>query len=95
MSRFLPAFVLACIWLYFIVEASMTRNPSVLPRYAWVLITIFLPGVGTLLWIAFGRQRRGRSLAPDDDIRFLRSLDDEMWRRRLRDWRNRKRPEDL
>lgn len=94
MPRFLLIFALVCTWLYFIVEASMTRNPSVLPRYAWVLLNLLLPGVGTLLWIAFGRQRRGRSLAPDDDPRFLRSLDDEMWRKRLRDWRNRNRPED-
>lgn len=95
MVKFILLFALVCAWLYFIVEASMTRNPNVLPRYAWVLLTLFLPGVGTLLWIVFGRHRRGPSPAPDDDIRFLRSLDDEMWRRRLRDWRNRKRPEDL
>lgn len=87
-------FIPACIWLYFIVEASMTRNPSVLPRYAWVLITIFLPGLGTLLWIAFGRHRRSRSVAPDDDPRFLKSLDEDLWRKRLREWRNRNRPED-
>lgn len=93
MPRFLFIFVLVCIWLYFIVEASMTHNPSVLPRYAWVLLTLFLPGVGTLLWIFFGRVRRRRSPAPDDDPRFLRSIDDEMWRRRLREWRNRNRPE--
>lgn len=93
MLKFAFFFALVCTWLYFIVEAAMTRNPSVLPRYAWVLLTIFLPGVGTLLWIAFGRVRRGRALAPDDDARFLRSLDDELWRKRLRDWRNRNRPE--
>lgn len=83
-------FIPACIWLYTVVEASMTRNPSVLPRYAWLLITLLLPGVGTLMWFVFGRTRRSRSVAPDDDARFLRSLDDEVWRKRLRDWRNRR-----
>ncbi|MHB0929557.1 MAG: PLDc N-terminal domain-containing protein [Candidatus Nanopelagicales bacterium] len=87
--RTLFFFILVAVWLYFIVEASMTRNPNVLPRYAWVLLTLFLPGVGTLLWFVFGRQRRIRSTAPDDDPRFLRSLDDEVWKKRLRDWRNR------
>ena len=82
-------FVPACIWLYAIVEASLTRNPSVLPRYAWTLVTLLLPGVGTLLWFVFGRRRSARSSAPDDDPRFLRALDDEVWRKRLRDWRNR------
>ena len=83
-------FLPACIWLYFFVEASMTKNPSVLPRYAWALLTLLLPGVGTLLWIAFGRKRRARGLAPDDDPKFLRAIDDEVWRKRLREWRNRK-----
>lgn len=83
-------FIPMCIWLYFVVEAMLTRNPSTLPRYAWVLLTLLLPGVGTLLWIVFGRRRTPRTKAPDDDARFLRSLDDEVWRRRLRDRRNRK-----
>lgn len=83
-------FIPACIWLYAVVEASLTRNPSVLPRYAWVLLTILLPGAGTLLWFVFGRRRRSRSSAPDDDARFLRSIDEELWKKRLRDWRNRK-----
>lgn len=87
--RTLSFFVLVAVWLYFIVEASLTRNPNMLPRYAWVLLTMLLPGVGTLLWYVFGR-RRQRTRAPDDDMRFLRSLDDEVWKRRLRDWRNRK-----
>lgn len=94
MTRFLFVFVLVCVWLYFVVEASLTRNPNKLPRYAWVLVTCLLPGVGTALWVLFGRIRRSRSIAPEDDPRFLRSLDDEMWRRRLRDWRNRNRSED-
>lgn len=85
-------FIPACIWLYFVVEAAMTRNPRLLPRYAWVLLTMFAPGFGTLLWLFFGRTRRRptRSSAPDDDPRFLRKLDDEVWRKRMRERRNRK-----
>ena len=48
MPRFLLIFALVCTWLYFIVEASMTRNPSVLPRYAWVLLNLLL-----VYWLAF------------------------------------------
>ena len=87
---FLLYFIPLCIWLYFLVEAALTRNPNLLPRYAWVLLSLLLPGIGMILWVLIGRQRRPRSSAPDDDPRFLRSLDDEMWRRRLRDWRNRR-----
>lgn len=70
----------------------MTRSPRLMPRYAWVLVTLLAPGVGTLLWVIAGRQRRRpmRSSAPDDDPRFLRALDDEVWRKRMRDRRNRK-----
>ncbi len=77
-------FVPTCIWLYFVIEAVLTRNPNVLPRYAWVLLTALLPGVGTALWFLFGRVRRRplRLLAPEDDPKFLRTLDDEMWRRK-------------
>lgn len=88
MLRILFILALFFIYLYAVVEAAQTRTPNVLPRYAWVLLTILLPGVGTLLWFFFGRRQR-RSMAPDDDPRFLRKLDDEVWKRKLRDWRNR------
>ena len=92
LMRILLIYLAVFAWLYCIVEASLTRNPNLLPRYAWVLLTLLLPGVGSLLWFFFGRHRRrnSRSLAPDDDARFLRSLDDDLWRKRLRDWRNRR-----
>lgn len=88
MLRVLFFLALFFIYLYAIVEAAQTRNPNVLPRYAWVLLTLLLPGVGTVLWFFAGR-RQYRAAAPDDDPRFLRKLDDEVWKRRLRDWRNR------
>ena len=80
--------VLVLPTLYAIVDASLTRSPNALPRYAWVLLTIFLPIVGPLLWFIVGRPRISRAPgAPDDDARFLRKLEDDLWRKRLRDRR--------
>ncbi|ROT32493.1 PLD nuclease N-terminal domain-containing protein [Micromonospora sp. HM5-17] len=59
-----------------------------LPRIAWVLIILFFPLVGSIVWFAAGRPlpaagtstglggRNRRPLAPDDDPEFLRSLDE-------------------
>lgn len=88
MIRVLLILALFFVYLYAVLEAAQTRSPNVLPRYAWVLLTLLLPGVGTLLWFFVGR-RQYRSTAPDDDPRFLRKLDDEVWRRKLREWRDR------
>ncbi|MFY1690554.1 PLD nuclease N-terminal domain-containing protein [Plantactinospora sp. WMMB782] len=68
-----------------------------LPRFAWVLIILFFPLVGSIAWFVAGRparperpgaagrpsagRERPQPLAPDDDPEFLRSLDDEQSRR--------------
>ena len=88
MLRILFFLALFFIYLYAVIEVAQTRGPNVLLRYAWVLLTLMLPGLGTLLWFFFGK-RKYRTSAPDDDPRFLRRLDDEVWKRKLRDWRNR------
>ncbi|GIG86359.1 PLD nuclease N-terminal domain-containing protein [Plantactinospora endophytica] len=68
-----------------------------LPRFAWVLIILFFPLIGSIAWfvagrpvsaerpVAGGRPAGGRDsrapLAPDDDPEFLRSLDNERSKR--------------
>lgn len=96
MLRVLLFLFVVFVSLYAIVEAAMTRSPNALPRFGWVFLTIFLPIVGPLLWFGVGRPRRtrGGTKAPDDDARFLRKLDDDLWRKRLRDRRNKERPEE-
>lgn len=79
------------IWLVFTVFVTVfslsARKDDVrsLPKFAWVLLCLFVPFVGGLLYLAFGRPlptpddysgRRGatRTVAPDDDPDFLRRL---------------------
>ncbi|MGI5145002.1 PLD nuclease N-terminal domain-containing protein [Plantactinospora sp. CA-294935] len=68
-----------------------------LPRFAWVLIILFFPLVGSIAWFVAGRPvsperpaaggrpaggpDRRPPLAPDDDPEFLRSLDEERSKR--------------
>ena len=51
------------------------------PKGLWIVIIILLPVVGPVLWFLVGRgkksevkYRRGKPIAPDDDIDFLRGL---------------------
>lgn len=52
-----------------------------LSRAWWIVVIIFVPIIGGLLWFIIGRGRRdrggvarGRTVAPDDDAEFLRRL---------------------
>lgn len=52
-----------------------------LPKPLWLLVILAIPLLGGVLWIVLGRQpvqgsrRPRRTVAPDDDPDFLRSLD--------------------
>jgi hypothetical protein len=59
------------------------RQVRVLPKIAWVLLCLFIPIIGGLLYITIGRPidgdtgqgaKRSRPVAPDDDADFLRDL---------------------
>ena len=52
-----------------------------LPKWAWVIICLLVPGVGGILYLTAGRPKSsgpnstgGRTVAPDDDPEFLRKL---------------------
>jgi hypothetical protein len=96
----LVGIVLLALWIYCIVDVisadeSLVRN---LPKIVWLLLVIILPAVGSVVWLVVGRPERAsfrpstttyrRPLkaitAPDDDPKFLASLDDET--KRLRQW---------
>ena len=53
------------------------------PRFAWLLVIVFLAPIGAVIWLVLGREPSGGGgggggpsvVAPDDDPDFLRSLD--------------------
>lgn len=73
------ALVLTAFWVYTIVDCSVqpaTRHRGV-SKPIWILIVIFLPVLGGLLWLTVGRMRRSAIIArraPDDDPEFLEKI---------------------
>jgi hypothetical protein len=79
-------------WLVFTVfvtvfAASAKKNEvRNLPKWAWILICLFVPLIGGLLYLVLGRPLGGpkprfgktKIIAPDDDPTFLRDLSDRL-----------------
>lgn len=67
--------------VYSLVDCATTTRNRIrgLPRWVWIFVILLVPVVGPLLWLIVGRARRGarlvRSVAPDDDLEFLKGLD--------------------
>lgn len=84
MTRLLVGLAVATVVLtvYALVDAALFDRNRIrgLPRFAWILVVLFVPIIGPLLWIVVGRGRRGsvarqpRTIAPDDDLEFLGRL---------------------
>jgi len=79
--------VVVILTVYAVVDCALFDRNRIrgVPRWAWILMIIFLPVLGAVLWLVIGRGRRSntantggrvtRSMAPDDDPDFLRGLD--------------------
>lgn len=71
--------VAIAFWVYTIVDCAMmppVRHRGV-SKPAWMVIAIFLPVLGGVLWFAIGRGRASSASAvraPDDDPAFLQRL---------------------
>lgn len=97
MARVLLALLVVALYLSFIIDVIRTPKTAVrtLPKVLWLLVVIVLPIIGGVLWLILGRQRRQpgpwfrrrKPSAPDDDPAFLRSLEEEAWKRRMRERR--------
>ena len=102
MVRFLPFLISLVLSVYALFSCIQTRDEDVpyLPKLVWVLLIVFVPFVGPIVWLLMARSsggaRRdspmrpattpGRPVAPDDDPDFLASLE------RFRDPRTTVRP---
>ena len=70
------ALVATAFWVYTIVDCAVqppTRHRGV-SKPIWILIVVFIPVLGGLLWLVVGRTRRAAIAArraPDDDPEFL------------------------
>lgn len=80
-------FILAVIGvtIYAVIDCFSTPDSETrgLPKPLWLLVIVALPLVGGIMWILFGRAPspgygggggRLRTIGPDDDPDFLRSI---------------------
>jgi hypothetical protein len=89
MLRVLGAILVIAVYIYFLVDVvrSSRAGSRALPKYVWLPVVIFIPIVGGIIWTLFGRPRtprKRRNAAPDDDPKFLRNLDEQAWREKMR-----------
>ena len=70
--------------IYALIDCARTSEQQMrsLPKWAWLIIIIFVPGIGAISWIIAGRPKgpgRGgkkdkKIIPPDDNPDFLRKL---------------------
>ncbi len=86
MARFLfiAGIAAVCLTVYAVIDCAMTdhRRARGIPKLLWILVILVIPIVGAILWFILGKDRSNgagqrRSVAPDDDPAFLRSLGTE------------------
>ncbi|WP_457033999.1 PLD nuclease N-terminal domain-containing protein [Kitasatospora sp. P5_F3] len=88
MLRILPPLLLLALWIWAFIDCLTTPEQEVkhMPKVIWVIIVLLFPLVGSIAWLAIGKQRdgltaarsagrsAGRQVAPDDNPEFLASL---------------------
>lgn len=83
MPRFLFGLIVAAVIfiVYAVIDCALTDTYRVrgVPKAVWILVILFIPVIGGLLWFIIGRgrakqQQRARGLGPDDDPDFLSKL---------------------
>ncbi|MCU7824173.1 PLD nuclease N-terminal domain-containing protein [Kitasatospora sp. DSM 101779] len=68
MLRVLPPLLVLALWVWAFIDCLTTPEEDVrhLPKVAWVIIVLLFPLVGSIAWLAAGRNRarsRGRAVA--------------------------------
>ena len=73
---------LVILTVYSVVDCAVFDRKRIrgLPRWVWIFVIVLVPLIGPLLWLFVGHGRATptarpfRSVAPDDDLDFLRGL---------------------
>ena len=68
--------------IYALIDCLQTPSPRNLPKAVWLVLIIFVPVIGPLLWLIYGRVSGGgwgrwddEPTGPDDDPSFLKDFD--------------------
>ena len=79
---YLAGIIWVIVTVFATVYAAATpgKEMRVLGKVSWLLLILFVPLIGAVLYFAIGRpvggtgEKQTRNLAPDDDPEFLRKL---------------------
>jgi hypothetical protein len=94
MLRVVMAILAVAVYIYCIIDVARTPRGETrnLPKWLWLILVVFVPLIGSALWLALGRvwrapgsrfYRRRGPVAPDDDPNFLKKLDDDVWVKKM------------
>jgi hypothetical protein len=94
MIRVAGVLLALAFYIYSIIDVLRSPKSQVrtLPKYVWLVIVLVLPILGGAFWLLLGRTRPSGGVnrkksgpsAPDDDPKFLRKLDDDVWVDKMR-----------
>ena len=79
----IAAILTLALMIFSIIDCSRTAENNIrsLPKWAWLVIIIFVPAIGSLAWIIAGRpkgngrgRRKRKIVPPDDNPDFLGKL---------------------
>jgi len=79
----IAAIITLALMIFSIIDCSRTAENNIrsLPKWAWLVIIVFVPAIGSLAWIIAGRpkgngrrRRRRKIVPPDDNPDFLGKL---------------------
>ncbi|MFJ8040760.1 PLD nuclease N-terminal domain-containing protein [Kitasatospora sp. NPDC096147] len=84
MLRILPPLLVLALWIWAFIDCLTTPEEEVkhMPKVIWVIVVLLFPLLGSIAWLAIGKQRgvprparAGYApVAPDDNPEFLASL---------------------
>jgi drug/metabolite transporter (DMT)-like permease len=70
------AIIVTALTIFSIIDCSRTEESRIrsLPKWAWLVMIIFVPGIGSIAWLVAGRPkgpgrggRKKRKIVPPDD----------------------------
>jgi hypothetical protein len=79
----IAAIITLALMIFSIIDCSRTAENNIrsLPKWAWLVIIIFVPAIGSIAWIIAGRptgngrgRRKRKIVPPDDNPDFLGKL---------------------
>ncbi|GDX25449.1 MAG: PLDc N-terminal domain-containing protein [Candidatus Nanopelagicaceae bacterium] len=79
----IAAIITLALMIFSIIDCSRTAENNIrsLPKWAWLVIIIFVPAIGSIAWIIAGRpkgngrgRRKRKIIPPDDNPDFLGKL---------------------